>query len=86
MADEDENERIVTLVGEDEADPARGRISWGSPIGHAIRGAGVEDIRRVLLPSGEREYEVMAILYPDAASKEKINLPGESEPHSPMRP
>ena len=61
---EDGMERVVTLVGEDEADAGAGRISWRSPLGRAIRGAAVGDVRRVGLPSGEREYEVVAIAYP----------------------
>jgi transcription elongation factor GreB len=64
LADEDDSERIVTLVGEDEADAGAGRISWYSPLARAIRGAAVGDLRRVALPSGEREYEVIAIDYP----------------------
>ncbi len=63
LVDEDETERIVTLVGEDEADAAQGRISWRSPIGRAVRGAAVGDVRRVTLPSGERELEIIAIAY-----------------------
>ena len=66
LADEDDNERVVTLVGEDEADAGAGRISWHSPIAQAVRGAGVGDVRRVALPAGAKDYEVMAIRYPDA--------------------
>ena len=65
LADEDDNERIVTLVGEDEADAGSGRISWYSPLARAIRGAAVGDVRRVALPAGEREYEVIGIAYPE---------------------
>ncbi|HEV2866520.1 MAG TPA: transcription elongation factor GreB [Allosphingosinicella sp.] len=64
LADEDDNRRTVTLVGEDEADAGAGRISWYSPIARAIRGAAVGDVRRVALPSGEREFEIVAIAYP----------------------
>jgi transcription elongation factor GreB len=64
LADEDDNERVVTLVGEDEADPSAGRISWYSPIARAIRGAAIGDARRVALPAGECEYEVVEINYP----------------------
>jgi transcription elongation GreA/GreB family factor len=35
---EDGTERTFRLVGEDEADPARGLISWVSPIGAALMG------------------------------------------------
>ncbi|MBA2935712.1 transcription elongation factor GreB [Sphingomonas sp. CGMCC 1.13654] len=64
IADEDDNERIVTLVGEDEADAGAGRISWHSPLARALRGAAAGDLRRVMLPSGEKEYEVVGIAYP----------------------
>jgi transcription elongation factor GreB len=65
IADEEDNQRTVTLVGEDEADAAAGKVSWYSPIARAIRGAAVGDSRRVRLPSGERDYEVVKIAYPD---------------------
>ena len=64
VADEDDRSRTVTLVGIDEADAAAGRISWESPLARALRGATVGDVRRVLLPGGEREYEVTDIAYP----------------------
>jgi transcription elongation factor GreB len=64
LVDEEDEERVVTLVGEDETDAGAGRIAWNSPIGRAIRGAAVGDVRRVALPSGEREYEIAAIEYP----------------------
>jgi transcription elongation factor GreB len=66
IADEDDNHRTLTLVGDDEADAAAGRIGWNAPIARALRGAAVGDVRRVTLPAGEREYEVMAISYPSA--------------------
>ena len=65
LVDDDYEERVVTLVGEDEADAGAGRISWQSPLARAIRGAAIGDVRRVVLPSGERDYEVAAIFYPD---------------------
>jgi transcription elongation factor GreB len=65
LADADDVERVVTLVGEDETDASAGRIAWTSPIGWAIRGASVGDVRVVTLPGGEREFEVVAIKYPE---------------------
>jgi transcription elongation factor GreB len=65
LTDEDDKERVVTLVGEDEADAGAGFISWNSPIARAVRGAAVGDVRRVLLPSGEKELEIVRIDYPD---------------------
>ena len=64
VADQDDQRRIVTLVGEDEADAGAGRVSWYSPLARALRGAAVGDVRRVVLPAGEREYEVIGIEYP----------------------
>ena len=63
IADEDDRERIVTLVGADESDAGAGRISWTSPMARALRGAAVGDVRRVTLPSGESEVEVVEIAY-----------------------
>jgi transcription elongation factor GreB len=51
-------------VADDETDAGNGRIGWNSPFARALRGAGIGDVRRVDLPTGEREYEVMAIHYP----------------------
>jgi transcription elongation factor GreB len=64
LADEDDNRRTLTLVGDDEADAAAGRIGWNAPLARALRGAAVGDVRRVNLPGGERDYEVLAIDYP----------------------
>lgn len=65
VADEDDKERTVTLVGEDEADASAGRISWRSPLARALRGAAIGDVRRVDLPAGAKDYEIVAIRYPD---------------------
>jgi transcription elongation factor GreB len=64
IADEDDRHRTVTLVGNDEAEASVGRIGWSTPIARALRGAAVGDLRRVMLPAGEKEYEVMEIRYP----------------------
>jgi transcription elongation factor GreB len=61
--DEDDVERTVTLVGQDESDAGAGRISWNSPMAIALRGAAISDVRRVALPGGEVEVEVIAIAY-----------------------
>lgn len=64
IADDDDAHRTVTIVGNDEADAGAGLIGWGSPIARSLRGAAIGDVRRVILPAGEKEYEVMAISYP----------------------
>ena len=65
LADQDDGRRVVTLVGEDEADASAGRISWIAPIARALVGAKVGDERIVRLPAGEKSYEVISISYPD---------------------
>ena len=59
----DVTRKTVTLVGDDEQDASGGRIGWSSPMARALRGAAVGDLRRVQLPGGEREWEVVAITY-----------------------
>ena len=54
---EDDSERSFRLVGEDEADPAQGRISWVSPIGASLTGCAVGDELEVL---GQRA-EIVAL-------------------------
>jgi transcription elongation factor GreB len=66
IADEDDAERTLTLVGDDEADAGKGLVGWNAPLARALRGAAMGDLRRVALPAGEREYEVIAITYPAA--------------------
>jgi len=63
IADEDDQQRVLTLVGDDEADAGQGRVGWYSPIARALRGAGLGDLRRVTLPAGEKEYEIIDISY-----------------------
>lgn len=63
LADEDDAQRIVTLVGDDEAEPDKGHIGWNAPLSRALRGAAVGDLRTVRLPSGNKEWEVVAISY-----------------------
>lgn len=64
IADEDDTHRTVTLVGDDEQDASAARIGWSAPLARALRGAAVGDLRRVNLPSGEKEWEVIEIGYP----------------------
>lgn len=49
----DGTERTYRIVGEDEADPARGLLSWVSPVASALLGRAAGE--RVKLPTGEAE-------------------------------
>lgn len=64
LADEDDVQREVTIVGDDEADATAARIGWNSPLAKALRGARMGDVRTVHLPGGPKEWEVIAIVYP----------------------
>ena len=66
LADEDDNRRTITLVGDDEADASNGQIGWSAPLARAFVGARVGEERIVRLPGGEKSYEVIAIRYPTA--------------------
>ena len=50
-----------TLLGEEEADAANGRISVTSPVARALLGKSVGDTVRVKVPRGTREFEVLEI-------------------------
>ena len=63
LADEDDREKVVTLVGDDEQDASAGRIGWSSPLARALKGAPIGDLRSVRLPGGLKEWEIVAIDY-----------------------
>ena len=60
-----DNDRRVTyqLVGADEADRAKGRISVGSPLARAMIGKEAGDAILVNTPAGEREYVVEEVKF-----------------------
>lgn len=64
IADENDNHKSLTIIGDDEADAGAGKVGWNSPIARALRGAAVGDVRKLTLPSGEKEWEVLEIGYP----------------------
>src|SRR5215510_62841 len=63
VLDESGAERTVSIVGVDELDPARGRVSWISPIATALLKASVGDVVTLRTPRGLEELEVVAIRY-----------------------
>ena len=54
----DENDKPVRyqIVGQTEADAAKGRISYNSPIGRALIGKKLEEEVEVTVPSGDKFY------------------------------
>jgi transcription elongation factor GreB len=57
-------ERTVTILGIDEADPARGVVSWISPIARALLKARAGDIVTVRTPGGDERLEILEVTYP----------------------
>jgi len=56
-------ERAVSIVGIDEVDPARGRVSWISPIAKALLKAREGDVVTLRTPAGAEEIEVLGVRY-----------------------
>jgi transcription elongation GreA/GreB family factor len=54
---EDDTKVTFRIVGEDEADPATGRIAWTAPVAQALLGSELGEIRE--LPGGD--VEVLSI-------------------------
>ena len=51
------------IVGEDEANIKLNKISYSSPIGHALIGKQVDDTVAVKTPGGVVEYEILSVDY-----------------------
>lgn len=60
---DNDREFIYSIVGIDEAEPGRGRISWVSPLARALLKAREGDSVRVPTPGGVRELEIIAVAY-----------------------
>lgn len=58
-------EKVYSIVGEDEFDPARGYISWKSPVGRALLGKREGDEVVFTTPGGRAELEIVQVDYRD---------------------
>lgn len=56
-------EHTVSIVGMDEVDTKRGRVSWISPIAKALLRKQPGDVLRVATPGGVEEIEVIEVRY-----------------------
>ncbi|TSA20135.1 MAG: transcription elongation factor GreB [Betaproteobacteria bacterium] len=63
VLDDQGTESVYAIVGIDEADPGRGRISWVSPLARALIKAELGAEIRFQTPGGWRELEIVAIRY-----------------------
>jgi transcription elongation factor GreB len=63
IADIDGQENTYTIVGIDEADVTRGRISWISPLARALIKSREGDTIRFQSPVGIREIDILEVVY-----------------------
>lgn len=63
VADEEGHERTYSIVGIDEADVARGRISWISPLARQLLKTREGDRVVVHTPGGDETLDIVAVEY-----------------------
>jgi len=63
LENEDGQEVIYQIVGEDEIDIKQKRISWKSPIAKAVLGKKIDDEVKVSKPGGEAMMTIIDIMY-----------------------
>jgi transcription elongation factor GreB len=74
-------ERVVTIVGRDEVDLNRGRISWLSPLARALMKAGPGDRVVLYAPGGTEHLQILDVRYERVAVEPFREPPGaESAP------
>ena len=59
----DGTQRMVTIVGLDEVDTARGRVSWISPMAKALIKAREGDVVTLRAPGGDEELRILEVQY-----------------------
>ncbi len=64
----DGDDRTITIVGVDEAEPLEGKVSWVAPIARALVKAREGDVVTLRTPGGVEEIEVVAVRYPEPAA------------------
>ena len=60
---QDDTQVTYSIVGVDEADVARGLISWVSPLARALLKARADDVVQLQVPNGVEELEVVKVVY-----------------------
>lgn len=65
-AEDDGMEQTIAIVGVDEANLEKGKVSWISPVARALMKAEVGSVVAIKCPAGRREVEIVSIQYPKA--------------------
>jgi transcription elongation factor GreA len=58
-----DEEITYKIVGVDEADIKKGRISMKSPLARALIGKSIGDEIKLVTPSGKKQYEILNVQY-----------------------
>ncbi len=58
------SEQSITIVGIDELDPLKGKISWVSPVARALTKSREGDVVTLTTPAGVDELEILSVTYP----------------------
>ncbi len=65
VEDEEGKKFIYQIVGEDETDALKGKMSWKSPVGRALLGKMRDDEIDVQTPNGIKAYTVLKFYFKD---------------------
>lgn len=68
-ADQHGKETCITIVGVDEADPLRGKISWISPVARALLKMHEGDTVTLRTPAGMDELDIIHVSYPESSTQ-----------------
>ena len=63
VRDEEDHEKVYSIVGVDEVDVSKGRISWMSPLGSALLKNRAGDSVQFRSPRGLQEIEIVEVCY-----------------------
>jgi transcription elongation factor GreB len=67
-AKRDGEEHTITIVGIDEFDPLKGKVSWISPVARTLTKAREGDTVLLHTPSGAEELEILEVSYPSPSA------------------
>jgi transcription elongation factor GreB len=62
-------ERTIRILGVDEAESARGEVSWVAPIARALLKSRVGDEVRLVTPRGVETIAILEVGYPPPAAE-----------------
>jgi transcription elongation factor GreB len=63
IVDDEGRHKSWSIVGEDEAEPSAGKISWKSPLGRALLNKNMDDFLEVETPRGIMEFRVIKYFF-----------------------